>query len=1323
MKKHILTLLFVLCSLLGVEGQGIARFRQISIKDGLSSLCVGPLYQDEFGVVWICTNDGLNRYDGRSMDVFKPILGDSTSLYNNNVRTVCGNRDGKIWVVSKYALSEFDMATEKFRTIRKRGVRTICYNKNTLWVAGYHCIWSLDEQGVLQPFYDLPEGVKVTALRELSDGRLAVGTESHGVMFIDDNRKATSILNSQNIYSILEDSKHNIWIATRHNGLYRYGNDATMANYKASKDENSLPDNFVRSVCEDSLGHLWVGTFKGLCELNPETGKIKRVDDKEGSLKRASVWQVMCDSNGLMWVGTYQGGVFLYNREFDRYKNHSVFGNIVEDNAGNLWVGAEDTPLIKYNPTTSKVEVFQGDFFADKGITSLYFDSKSNELWVGTLRGGLAKVNSRGRVVDHFRHIKGDTHSLPNNHIRKIVPLGADSLILAHLSGVIIFNRHNGDWREESRLILGGHASDILIDKKGNCWVSASSGIVKYNPTTGEHKEFYAENSIPEMGTAHVHKIFEDKEGNIWLGTSGAGLLLYEPSNDSFTCVNSSNSALSGDYILDIEQAESGYLLIATIGGLVKYDHENSVFYTYNSDNGFPLPEAATYGLFMASDGAIYFSGHRQMVSFHEQDLLRRKMPHNIWFVDLKVDNSPVRPGDKSGILSKSLFYQDHIRLDRKHSMWSVECATLENVPDAISRLEYKLEGFDEEWIVGDWNKPISYTNLPGKHYTLKVRRINNQTSEVLAERTLKVEVVPAFYATWWFMLLLVVLVITLAIVYFKFYSGRVKLHASLEYEKLEKKKIQELNDNKLQFFTYISHEIRTPVTLINSQLESILAQQGVPPTVYRKVNSMQDNLQKVNRLINELLDFKKKESMIERMRFSNGDIVAMLEKIAISFREYAVQRKIKFEFLNQTNVLSLKLWYDAVQMDKVLNNLLSNAFKHTPEGGKIKLVLSQTEDSVAISVRDTGEGIDPEYHSAIFEPFSQVPDSKATALGTGLGLAITQGIVKAHSGTISLESEKGKGAIFTIVLPKGDAHIAEEQKCEVVDEDNRTIEVNRLMDKQFVDDIIRTQEEAGSRGAKLLIVEDNNELRQYLTELFDPFYKIAVASDGEEALQKLEYYTPDIIVSDLMMPNVDGVELCRRVKNNVETSHIRFVMLTAKMTVESELEGFRSGADDYIAKPFNSKILVTKCNNLVNSRLQQQKSFMYSHSMSSDELAGDNTIDKMFLDSVMKIMNEHIADASFDIGEFAREMAMGRTSFFMKLKGITGQTPNKFMTNVRLKKSMDIMKNDPALSVGEVSYMVGFSSPSYFIKLFKELFGETPASFKKTLAKESEEE
>ena len=634
---------------------------------------------------------------------------------------------------------------------------------------------------------------------------------------------------------------------------------------------------------------------------------------------------------------------------------------------------------------------------------------------------------------------------------------------------------------------------------------------------------------------------------------------------------------------------------------------------------------------------------------------------------------------------------------------------------DTLILSEDLLEGFDEEWIVGDWNKPISYTNLPGRNYTLRVRRVHSQTSEVLAERTLDVVVVPPFYATWWFLLLLVAVVLALAIVYFRFYSGRVRLNASLELEKLEKKKIEELNENKLQFFTYVSHEIRTPVTLINSQLESILAQQGIPPSVYRKVSSMQDNLQKVNNLINELLDFKKGERLVESLHFSNGDIVATLEKTAASFREYAVQRKINFEFLNQTDVLSLRVWFDAVQMDKVLNNLLSNAFKHTPESGRIKLRLSQTEQSVVVSVRDTGSGVDPEYQKLIFEPFSQVPGDEAAALGSGLGLYITKGIVEAHGGTISLESEKGKGATFTITIPKGDSHIAEEQKCEVIDEDNRTLEVNRLMDRQFIDDIVRSQEEAGSRGAKMLIVEDNKELRQYLAELFDPFYKIATASDGEEALQKLEYSTPDIIVSDLMMPNMDGVELCRRVKNNVETSHIRFVLLTAKMTVESELEGFRSGADDYIAKPFNSKILVTKCNNLVNSRLQQQKSFMYT--MDSNDLAGNNTIDKQFLEAVMKIMNDHISDASFDIGEFAREMAMGRTSFFMKLKGITGQTPNKFMTNVRLTKALEIMKSDPALSVGEVSYMVGFSSPSYFIKLFKELFGETPAAFKKSCA------
>ncbi|MBQ3070987.1 MAG: response regulator [Tidjanibacter sp.] len=1323
MKKRLLTVAIALfVGLLSVEASGFARFERLTTNDGLSSLCVGPIYQDEFGMVWVATNDGLNRYNGRSISVYRPILGDSTSLYNNNIRAVCGNRNGKVWVINKYALSEFDMATEKFHTIRKKGVRTICCENNTLWVAGFRQIWRLDEQGTLQTFYELPQGVKVNAMKVLSDGRLALGTEAHGVIFIDSNRKITSTLGGQNISYIFEDSKHRMWFSTRYNGIYCYGQDASVVNYVATQDENSLPDNFVRSVCEDDLGHIWVGTFKGLCEINPETRSVRRVDDEEGSLRSTSVWYTYCDANGLVWIGTYHGGVFIYNRELDRYKHHDIFGSIVEDNAGNLWLGSEDSPLVKYNPRTDRVQRVHERKFMDEGITSLYFDLQENELWVGTLRGGLVRLSSDGRILQQFRHSDTNPRSLPNNHAREIIPFGTDSLIVAHHTGLMVFNKRTGECREVEVLsrVGGGHVSDVLLDSNGDCWASVSAGVVRYNLATGESRQYLVETSIPEMGSAHVQKLFEDGDGNIWLGSSGAGLFLFEPQTDSFVCINGKNSALPSDYIIDIAQTESGYLLIATMGGLVKYDHDNNIFYTYNRNSGYPLPEAATYGIFIASDNVVYLSGHRHMVSFHEQDLVRRKAPHNIWFVNLRVDNMPVAPGDQSGILSQSLFYQNKIRLDRGHSMWSVECTTLGSVPDAISRLEYKLEGYDEDWIIGDWGKPISYTNLPGRDYVLKVRRIHNQSSEVLAEKSLKVEVVPPFYATWWFVLLLLAVVLTLAVVYFKFYSSRVKLHASLEWEKLEKKKIQELNENKLQFFTYVSHEIRTPVTLINSQLESILAQQGVPPSVYRKVSSMHDNLQKVYNLINELLDFKKRERMIESMRFCNGDIITMLEKTATSFREYAVQRKVKFEFLNQTDVLSLKVWYDAVQMDKVLNNLLSNAFKHTPEGGKIKLILSQTEQSVLISVKDTGDGIDPEYQKAIFEPFSQVPGDSAAALGTGLGLAITQGIVQAHGGTIALESEKGKGAKFVITLPKGDSHIAEEQKCEVADEDNQTIEANRLMDKQFVEDIVRSQEEAGSRGAKMLIVEDNNELRQYLTELFDPFYKVTSACDGEDALQKLEYYTPDIIVSDLMMPNVDGVELCRRVKNNVETSHIRFVMLTAKVTVEAELEGFRSGADDYIAKPFNSKILVTKCNALVNSRLQQQRSFMYS--MDSEELAGNNTIDKTFLDSAMKIMNEHISDASFDIGEFAREMAMGRTSFFMKLKGITGQTPNKFMTNVRLKKSLDIMRSDPALSVGEVSYMVGFSSPSYFIKLFKELFGETPASFKKNLGHSEQE-
>ena len=334
MKKRLLTVAIALfVGLLSVEASGFARFERLTTNDGLSSLCVGPIYQDEFGMVWVATNDGLNRYNGRSISVYRPILGDSTSLYNNNIRAVCGNRNGKVWVINKYALSEFDMATEKFHTIRKKGVRTICCENNTLWVAGFRQIWRLDEQGTLQTFYELPQGVRVNAMRVLSDGRLALGTEAHGVIFIDSNRKITSTLGGQNISYIFEDSKHRMWFSTRYNGIYCYGQDASVVNYVATQDENSLPDNFVRSVCEDDLGHIWVGTFKGLCEINPETRSVRRVDDEEGSLRSTSVWYTYCDANGLVWIGTYHGGVFIYNRELDRYKNYDIFGNIVEDNA------------------------------------------------------------------------------------------------------------------------------------------------------------------------------------------------------------------------------------------------------------------------------------------------------------------------------------------------------------------------------------------------------------------------------------------------------------------------------------------------------------------------------------------------------------------------------------------------------------------------------------------------------------------------------------------------------------------------------------------------------------------------------------------------------------------------------------------------------------------------------------------------------------------------------------------------------------------------------------------------------------------------------
>ena len=1300
--------LLLLCSL-ARGADNFTVFSHISSREGLSNDNITSIYQDEFGMVWIGTNDGLNRYDGQRVEVLRPVPGDSTSIFNNNIKCICGDRKGRIYVISKFALDEYDIATEKFRHIRKGGMQYICCNRGRLWAASRRTVYKLVD-GSLQKFCSLSRYSDITSILELSDGRVLIGTEADGAFAVDENGKMSRFLEGTYISSLYEDSKHNLWFCTRYEGLYKLSANSLMSSWRHSSDPGTINDDYVRTLCEDPYGRYWIGTFNGLCVLDPDTRVIKRID--RGSLPFTSIWDIVCDRDGAMWVGSRYGGISIWSKSLDIFDSYDFYGDIAEDSQGGLFVASEDNKLVHFDPRTRRAETV--DALSEHGFKSLWYDKSRDILWIGTLRGGLFSMDSRGSVSS-YRYDEDDPAAIPSEHIHKIIPYGTDSLIVATKRGVVMFSPASGRCRKlfEGTGAERKYVSDIMVDDSLRCWTALSGCVCRTDLLTGESREYFVGGSVPELGTSNIQTIFQDTDGTVYLGSTGRGLFVYRPSDETFSCINTGNSALPNDYIVDISRSPAGYLLIVTNKGLTRYDSVNGIFLNYNQDNGYPIPNTNAYGVLVASDTHIYLSGYGQTLSFFENELAVPERDSDIRFVSLTVDNLRVRPGDGTGILQQSLLYQDNIVIPPGHNVFSVGCSPISFTSDVGEKFEYRLDGFDDGWIEGDLRTPIVYTNLPPRNYSLRARLVDRQSGRELSGRVLYIRIQPHFYQTVWFFLILLVLAMALVAVFLNAYASHLRLNSSLEQEKLEKKKIQELNSAKMQFFTYISHEIRTPVTLMTSSVESLLSQGGQIPGMYSKLKGLRDNLGKVTALINELLDFRKQESGVAGQKFSENDIVRHLARTETCFREYAQQRGIEFSFANLSGRQSLPLWYDYEQIDKVLTNLLSNAFKHTGKCDRITLSLSEAEGCVTVRVTDSGEGIDPAYQKMIFEPFGQVPGKGEEALGTGLGLALCRRIVEAHKGTITVESTPGQGATFAFSLPEGCEHIPVGMRCVRADEDSPGSQELNCIDSDFIEEVKASQAKAGLSRVRMLIVEDNDELRASLADLFEPFFTVTLASDGQDALEKMEHSQPDIILSDLMMPNLDGNELCSRIKNNIETSHIPFVLLTAKVSVEAELEGFINGADDYIAKPFNAKVLVRKCANLVNSRAMLQRKFLFSANMETNELAGNNDIDRQFMDRAMKIIDEHLSDSEFDIDVFAHEMAMGRTNFFMKIKGITGQTPSRFVSGVRLKKSLSLLDSQPQLTISEVAYMVGFTSPSYFIKSFRELYGFTPSAYR----------
>ena len=1342
MQKLIIILIFILAcaAVANVYGQNIT-------DDGLSQFSVNSLYVDENGILWIGTREGLNRYNGDDIQTYKLQKNNPNSLFCNTVSRITGNHNGKIYLLCTEGVAEFNLATQKFTTLIQGNINSIYYNDG-LFIGKKNEIYRYNEEtGNFDLYYQLPDRNLEIVCIHINKDVLWLGTTTNGVYCLNiDKKELTHPIQKGNITSFYQDSEGELWIGSWEEGLHHVKTDGTIEIFEYdAKNPYSISSNFVRACCEDNLGNIWIGTFNGLNRYDKSTGLFQNhtaSDAQSDGLTHSSIWCIVKDNQGTLWLGTYFGGVNYFNPEYEIYTRYKVgdtekeglsspiVGRMTEDKDGNLWICTEGGGVNVYNRKNNTYRWYRHEegrnSISHNNVKAIYYDRTEEIMWIGTHLGGLNKLDLRTNRFTVYRMKAGDPTTLPSDIVRDIVPY-EDKLIIATQNGVCLFNPATGTCEhlfkdtKEGRNI--GMVASLYIDKDETLWVSATGeGVYSYRFDTGKLTHYAHNPSIPNtLSNNNVNNIMQDSNGNLWFSTSGSGLDRYRKESNDFENFDMQKDGLSSDCIYEVFESsiQKGDLLLITNQGFSQFDYPQKKFYNYGTENGFPLTAVNENALFVTHDGEVFLGGIQGMISFWEKKLHFTPKSYSIILSRLLVNGKEITAGDDTGILEQSIAYTPEISLKADQSMFSIEYATSNFIPANRNEIVYRLEGFSDEWNHTDRKQTlITYTNLnPGK-YTLVIK----SDGDGIEEARLLIRVLPPWYETWWAYLIYTICTVSLLWYLIQNYNSRIKLRESLKYEKKHIEDLEALNQSKLRFFTNISHEFRTPLTLIVGQVETLLQVQTFTPNIYHKILGIYKNSLQLRELITELLDFRKQEQGHMKIKVSRHNLVNFLYENYLLFLEYASSKQINFKFNKQSD--DIEVWYDQKQMQKVVNNLLSNALKHTKAEDTISINVSQEDKYVIIEIKDTGTGIAAAEIDKIFDRFYQTErlDSLNTGAGTGIGLALTKGIIELHHGTIRVESEPGKGSRFIITLKSGNQHFTEEQIIRDNTDTNIQQQPETIVPTVEILPDSEWKEEDNKRieDAKMLIVEDNESIKQMLAGIFETFYQVTTASDGVEALDIIQKDMPSIILSDVVMPRMSGTELCKQIKTDFNTCHIPVVLLTARTAVEHNIEGLKIGADDYITKPFNTNLLISRCNNLVNSRRLLQEKFSKQPQAFAQMLA-TNPMDKEMLDRAMAIIEQHLDNTDFNVNIFGREMGMARTNLFTKLKAVTGQTPNDFILSIRLKKGAVMLRNNPELNITEISDRIGFSSSRYFSKCFKEIYHVSPLAYRKGEEKEEE--
>jgi signal transduction histidine kinase/ligand-binding sensor domain-containing protein/DNA-binding response OmpR family regulator len=1311
--------------------------------------------------MWFGTFNGLNRYDGYDFKNYHYSENLDNSLAHNFISDIVTNKDGLIWIGTSDGLNLIDPREDKILTYNAESTGKDKFPDDqieTMLIDTQNRIWIGTRNGGLI-LYDHIEGFRM--LNENLQTRtisLLFEDQRQNIWIIHDNG-AIDILNGNDlsviplfrekeltphrISAIVQTPNNEIWLGTQGDGLFlmKYAENTivTLEHYTSSSSFG-LSSNIILSMLYDSMGYLWIGTEDSGIDIydsaNKSMSHYGHDPYDEYSLSHNSIWSIFEDNAGHIWVGTFAHGINLLidrNTLFKHYQHqvgnpnslsHNMVNAFLEARDGSIWIATDGGGLNKLDiETNTFVHYNKSNSHLDTDvILSLYEDDKGR-LWIGTWANGLYQFDES---TSDFIHYSQESTGLASDNILDISGDGQGGLWLGTFwRGLTHYKPDSGKIRiynTDNSGLSDNNVRVLMRDHLGRLWVGTDVGLDRLDPEADTFINYRHDDNDPHsISKGFVISLSQTNDHSIWIGT-GDGLNRYDFENDNFVRFDR-NDGLPDNEIKCILEGNDHALWLSTNKGICRFNPENGDVRLFDVSDGLQGNEFNVNSGLRMRNGMILFGGNNGFNLFQPGDIKLNTYIPPIVFTDFKLFNRSLTIGDEDSILTKDINYTDQITLKYNQDVFAFEYSALNYISSQDNQYAYKLEGFENNWNYVGPVRTANYTNIDPGEYVFKVIASNNDGIWNEAGRTLKIHILPPFWRTWWAYLIESLLIIFIVYSILNFIISRQKMKNDLRLEQLELEKMYELDQMKTRFFSNISHEFQAPMTLIVSPLEKLNASDSIDRKSKQSIGMILRNVQRLQRMISQLKDAQKIETGDLTLQLSTGDIIAFLKETVNSFREYAIDHQMQLDFLCDTD--REIAWFDADKLDKILYNLLSNAFKYTPDGGYVKVhvgIISPKGDiktpneiphvrHIAISVEDNGIGIPKDKINMITKRFFRVDeDGQGYTEGSGIGLAFVNELVKLYHGLITVKSTEGKGSVFTVHIPLDEKYLDEQQ---VVSKFIRTPIQRKDFDSLMVPDMTSQDESMGivpGDAPLVLIVEDDKDIRDYIRDSLRDHYQIITAEDGVKGLDQAKRLIPDLIISDIKMPHMDGIELCNRLKDSEKTSHIPIILLTAYSSKQSKIEGLKKGADAYLAKPFNVDMLNAQIMNLLNSRKQLRKKF------STDFLVGPENmnikdVDERFLQKVVEVIEKNISDTSLNADSLGKKVGMSRTQLYRKIRGLTDQTVNEFIKNIRLKRAAQLL-GEKRVTITEVAYAVGFNDLTYFARCFKKQYQKSPSEY-----------